>query len=500
MTGRRIKKILIANRGEIAIRVMRACRELGIESAAVYSEADRTAAHVRLADEAYCIGPPPASQSYLVKESVLEAARKARADAIHPGYGFLSENDTFADLVRDAGLIFVGPSGDAMRLMGNKTAARVLARQAGVPLVPGTDEGIRSKAEAARCAAALGYPVLIKASAGGGGKGMRIVRKEDEFTDAIDRAQGEALSSFGNGTVYIEKYVTAPRHVEIQVIGDEHGRMVYLGERECSIQRRHQKVVEEAPSCIVTPDMRRRMGEAAVALARAAGYFNAGTLEFLVDAERNFYFLEMNTRLQVEHPVTEMVTGIDLVKEQIRIASGGPLSFSQEDIRLNGHAIECRVYAEDCENDFAPSIGRIEHLEPSYGPGIREDSGVFEGDEISIYYDPMISKLIAWAPSRAEAIQRMRRALREYAIVGVQTTVPFGLFVMENERFIRGDFDTGFVEREFHPEKLKYREEKVAAVAGAVYDYVRKKDLAVRATSAADRPRLSSKWKLNGRR
>lgn len=499
MMKKSIKKILIANRGEIAIRILRACREMNIRSVAVYSDADRTSAHVRLADEAYYVGESPSSKSYLVMDNILAAAKKSGADAIHPGYGFLSENDDFAKLVRDHDIIFIGPSAESMAMMGNKTEARKLAKKCGVPTVPGTESGIQSKEEAMGVAKSIGFPILIKAAAGGGGKGMRVVNQESELNDAIDRAQGEARSAFGDDTVYIEKYVTQPRHIEIQVLGDEHGNIVYLGERECSIQRRHQKVIEEAPSAIVTPEMRKKMGESAVALAREAKYFSAGTLEFLVDAERNFYFLEMNTRLQVEHPVTEMVTGIDLVRQQILIASGEKLPFKQEDIRIDGHAIECRIYAEDCENNFAPSIGKIEHLEPSYGPGIREDSGIFEGDTIQIYYDPMISKLAAWGKTRQEAIERMRRALREYAIVGVETTIPFCLFVMENQRFIDGNFDTGFVAQEFSPEKLKHKEETIAAVAAAVHDFIRNRDMRSQTEKTTPSSAKGSKWKWAGR-
>ncbi|HMV26991.1 MAG TPA: acetyl-CoA carboxylase biotin carboxylase subunit [bacterium] len=497
ITHRTIKKILIANRGEIAIRVIRACREMNIKTVAVFSEADRTAAHVRLADEAYCIGEPPSNKSYLRMDKIIEVAKKSGADAIHPGYGFLSENEDFADLVIQNGIIFIGPSSEAMAQMGSKTAARTLAKKMNVPTVPGTESGIKDKNEAITIAEKIGFPVLIKAAAGGGGKGMRVVQKIEELSEAIDRARGEALNAFGDDTVFIEKYVTKPRHIEIQIIGDQHGNMVYLGERECSIQRRHQKVIEEAPSAIVTPEMRKRMGESAVRLAQAVNYYNAGTMEFLVDADMNFYFLEMNTRLQVEHPVTEMVTGIDIVKEQIRIASGEPLSFRQEDIRIHGHAIESRIYAEDCENNFAPSIGRIEHLEPSYGPGIREDSGVFEGDTIQIYYDPMISKLAAWGPTREEAINRMRRSLREYAIVGVETTIPFCLFVMENEKFRSGDFDTSFVGKEFTPEKLQHKEEKMAAIAAAVHDFAKKRDMKISTDALTASSPKSSRWKRN---
>ncbi|NUM82376.1 acetyl-CoA carboxylase biotin carboxylase subunit [bacterium] len=499
MPKRTIKKILIANRGEIALRIIRACREMGITTVAVYSEADRTAAHVRLADEAYCVGEAPSSKSYLVMENILNAAKQSKADAIHPGYGFLSENEDFAQLVNDNGIIFIGPSPEAMAKMGSKTEARKLAKSAGVPTVPGTEEGIRDKAGAKTIAEKIGFPILIKAAAGGGGKGMRVVERASELNDAIDRAQGEARSAFGDDTVYIEKYVTKPRHIEIQILADEHGNVVYLGERECSIQRRHQKVVEEAPSAIVSPELRKKMGESAVKLAKACNYANAGTLEFLVDADLNYYFLEMNTRLQVEHPVTEMVTGIDIVKQQILVASGETLPFKQEDIRISGHAIECRIYAEDVENNFAPSIGKIEHLEPSLGPGIREDSGIFEGDSVQIYYDPMISKLVAWGNDRAQAIDRMRRALREYAVVGVETTIPFCLFVMENDKFIQADFDTSFVAQEFSPAKLKYKEEKIAAIAAALHDYTNKQSQKSAFTASQQNSKVS-RWKLAGRK
>lgn len=490
-----IRKILIANRGEIALRIIRACREMGIQTVAIYSDADRTAAHVRLADEAYPVGPPPSSQSYLVIDNVIAAARASGAQAIHPGYGFLSENEDFAERVAAEGLIFIGPSADAMRRMGNKTEARKLAKSIGVPTVPGTEEGIRSNDEARRIASSIGYPILIKAAAGGGGKGMRLVETPGDLDAAIERAKGEALSAFGDDTVYIEKYVQKPRHIEIQILADRFGNTVYLGERECSIQRRHQKVIEEAPSCIVTPELRQRMGESAVRLAKACGYVNAGTLEFLVDHELNFYFLEMNTRLQVEHPVTEMTTGIDLVRQMIHIAAGDPLPFKQEDIRMTGHAIECRIYAEDVENNFAPSIGKIEHLEPSLGPGMREDSGVFEGDSVQIYYDPMLSKLIAWASDRQHAIERMRRSLREYAVVGVDTTIPFCLFVMENENFIKGDFDTSFVQKEFSAEKLRYKEEQMAAVAAALFDYVKRMKSSTSMISTSGNNDRSGTWK-----
>lgn len=500
MGKRKIKKVLIANRGEIALRIMKTCREMGIETVSVFSEADRTAAHVRLADEAYPIGESPASKSYLVKEKILEVARKSKADAIHPGYGFLSENADFAQLVVDAGVIFIGPPADAIRSMGSKTEAKSLMKKAKVPTVPGAETGLKNDEEAFAISEKIGFPVLIKAAAGGGGKGMRIVEKKVELKQAIARARGEAKASFGDDTVFIEKYVTKPRHVEMQILGDQHGNVIYLGERECSIQRRHQKVVEESPCCIMTPDMRCEMGEAAVKAAKACGYTNAGTVEFLVDADHKFYFLEVNTRLQVEHPVTEMVTGIDLVKEQIRIAEGEPLAFKQEDIRLDGHAIECRIYAEDAENNFAPSTGKIVYIDPSHGPGIREDSGFFQGDTISIYYDPMISKIVAWAPTRAEAIDRMWRCLREYAIVGVETTIPFCLFVMSHEKFRSGNFDTHFVQNEFSPQRLQFKESKMAAVAAALYDYTRKRDITAKTIQVKPGTDGSvSKWKLAGR-
>ncbi len=444
-----IKKILIANRGEIAVRIMRTCRELGIETVAIYSDADRTALHVRHADEAWYAGPAPAKDSYLQQDRILDIARKSGADAIHPGYGFLSENPVFAGKVADAGLIFIGPSAQAMRVMGDKTEARKTMQAAGVPIVPGTAQPLASTGEAVEVAAEVGYPVLLKAAAGGGGKGMRVVATEADMAASFTAASSEAQSAFGDGRVYIEKYIEEPRHIEIQIMADQHGNVIYLGERECSIQRRHQKVIEEAPSCIVSEEMRRKMGEAAVSAARACSYANAGTIEFLVDKNRNFYFLEMNTRLQVEHPVTEMVVGLDLVKMQIECAMGLPLALSQEEVRIAGHAIECRVYAEDPENNFLPSTGTITHLQKPDGPGIRDDSGVAEGDAISLYYDPMIAKLVAWEPTREQAIARMLRALHEYRITGVRTTIPFCAWVLEHERFRSGRFDTHFVNQEY---------------------------------------------------
>jgi acetyl-CoA carboxylase biotin carboxylase subunit len=444
------RKILIANRGEIAVRVMRACREMNVSPVAVYSEADAAALHVRLADEAYLIGPAPSAESYLRIERIVETALACGADAVHPGYGFLSENAEFARACAAAGLTFIGPPPAAMELMGSKTNARRAAQEAGAPVVPGTNEPLRSLEDARETAGRVGYPVMLKAAAGGGGKGMRLVEGESEIRSAFETAQSEALAAFGDASVYIEKAVERPRHIEIQVFADTHGNCVHLGERECSIQRRHQKVIEECPSPINDADLRARMGEAAVRVARAAAYVGAGTVEFLVsDVTRQFYFLEMNTRLQVEHPVTELVTGIDLVREQIAVAAGAPLSFAQADVEWRGHAVECRVYAEDPENNFMPSPGRITHLRLPQGPGVRDDGGVYAGSEVSIYYDPMISKLAAWGRTRAEAIDRLRRALDEYSVGGIKTTLPFFREVVRDAEFVEGKLDTGFIPRFF---------------------------------------------------
>src|SRR5437868_4752178 len=442
------KKILIANRGEIAVRVMRACREMDISPVAVYSEADASALHVRLADEAYLLGPAPSVESYLRIDRVIASARESGAEAIHPGYGFLAENATFARAVSQAGLVFVGPSPEAMELMGSKTSARRAALAAGAPVVPGATEALASVEEARETAARVGYPVMLKAVAGGGGKGMRLVASEDELPSAFETARSEAASAFGDPSVYIEKAVERPRHIEIQIFADSQGSFVHLGERECSIQRRHQKVIEECPSPINDSSLRAAMGEAAIKAARAVNYTGAGTVEFLVaDATRDFYFLEMNTRLQVEHPVTELVTGFDLVREQIRVAAGLPLSFKQEDVEWRGAAIECRVYAEDPENNFLPSPGRITHLRVPAGPGVRDDGGVEAGAEVSIYYDPMISKLAAWGRTRREAINRLRRALDEYTVGGIKTTLPFFREIVRDEEFIAAHLDTGFIPR-----------------------------------------------------
>ncbi len=440
-------KLLIANRGEIAVRIIRACREMGIRTVAVFSDADRAALHVLKADEAYPIGPAPATESYLRIDKIIDAAKKSGAEAIHPGYGFLAENPALAQACEDAGIVFIGPSAASMEAMGSKTNARQLMTRAGVPVVPGTTSGVKNAEEALRLAEQFGYPVMIKAAAGGGGKGMRMVASPAELPSAFRDARSEAENAFNDSEVYIEKYVENPRHIEIQILGDRHGNIVHLGERECSIQRRHQKVMEESPSPLVTPEMRRRMGEAAVKAARAAGYYNAGTIEFLADQNRNFYFLEMNTRLQVEHPVTELVTGIDLVKQQIRVAAGEKLSFAQDDIVFRGAALECRIYAEDPDNNFFPSPGRIESLEVPSGPGVRDDSGVYAGWTVPTDYDPLISKLAISGATREEAIDRMRRALGEYVVAGIKTNL--GLFrkILQFPDFLEGRLDTGLIDR-----------------------------------------------------
>lgn len=475
----KIKKLLVANRGEIALRILRTAREMGISTVAVYSEADRLSPHVKFADEAVCLGPPPSNQSYLLGDKIVEVCKSLQVDAIHPGYGFLSENAGFAKKVSDAGLIFVGPSPESIEVMGSKLAAKQAVAKYDIPLVPGTEEAISDLPIAKARAAEIGYPILIKASAGGGGKGMRIVESEEEFEEQMQRAVSEALSAFGDGAVFIEKYITSPRHIEIQVLGDQFGNTVYLFERECSIQRRHQKVIEEAPSAVVSPEMRKAMGEAAVGVAKACQYYGAGTVEFIVDDRLNFYFLEMNTRLQVEHPVTEMITGKDLVREQIRIAEGNPLSFAQEDLKINGHAVEIRVYAEDPKNNFLPDIGRLITYRRPQGPGIRVDDGFEEGMDIPIYYDPMIAKLIAHGENRQDAIDRMIRAINDYRITGIQTTLDFCRFALEHEAFTSGQFDTKFVERYFSPDKLEpvfTQEEKEVLAALAVEFYVREEN------------------------
>jgi acetyl-CoA carboxylase biotin carboxylase subunit len=463
-----IKKILIANRGEIALRIMRTAREMNIATVAVFSEADRKSPHVRYADEAVCIGPAPSAESYLDMSRILQVCKDLNVDAIHPGYGFLSENAVFARKVREAGLIFIGPSPEAIEIMGSKLAAKQAAARYNIPMVPGTAEAIEDRQEAKELAGAIGYPILIKASAGGGGKGMRVVSNQAEFDEQMDRAVSEALSSFGDGSVFIEKYITSPKHIEIQVLGDHHGNIIHLFERECSIQRRHQKVVEEAPSISITPEIRNEMGRCAVDVARSCGYYGAGTVEFIMDEAHRFYFLEMNTRLQVEHPVTEQVTGVDLVKQMILIAEGNALKIQQEDLAIKGHSIEIRVYAEDSANNFLPDVGTLHTYVKPDGNGVRVDDGFEQGMAIPIYYDPMIAKLITYGQNREEAIAKMIRAIDEYQISGVQTTLPFCRFVMNHEEFTSGRFDTNFVARYFDPETLKRQPDEDAIQLAAI--------------------------------
>ena len=463
-----MKKILIANRGEIALRVMRTAKKMGIKTVAVYSTADRNSPHVRFADEAVWIGESASSQSYLAIPKIIDAAKTTGADAIHPGYGFLSENANFAKAVEDNKLIFIGPKVKAIKVMGDKLAAKAAVSHYNIPMVPGTDGAVKDVKIAKQKAAEIGYPVLIKAAAGGGGKGMRIVESESDFESQMDRAVSEATTAFGDGAVFVEKYVTSPRHVEIQILADSHGHVLHLFERECSIQRRHQKVIEEAPSVVLTPELRKQMGEAAVNVARSCDYLGAGTVEFLLDAAKNFYFLEMNTRLQVEHPVTELITGLDLVEQQIRIARGEALTFSQEELTIKGHAIELRVYAEDSLNNFLPSTGNLEQYQPPKGENIRVDDGFEEGMEVPIYYDPMLSKLITYGSTRSEAIRLMISAIENYQIEGVSSTLPFGKFVCNHEAFVSGNFDTNFVNKYYKPELLKASENKEAKLAALV--------------------------------
>lgn len=469
-----MNKILVANRGEIALRIMKSAREMGIKTVAVFSEADRNSPHVRYADEAVCIGSAASKDSYLRGDKIVEAAKKLGVQGIHPGYGFLSENAAFARLVQQNGIVFIGPTPEAIEIMGSKLAAKEAAKKFNIPMVPGSEGAISNMEEAKQIAAEIGFPILIKASAGGGGKGMRIVNNADELEEQMHRAQSEALNAFGDDSVFIEKFVRAPKHIEVQVLGDNYGNIVHLFERECSVQRRHQKVIEEAPSSCLTPEKRNAIGEAAVNVARSCAYIGAGTVEFLVDEELNFYFLEMNTRLQVEHPVTEMITGIDLVKEQINIARGEKLSFTQQEIHMRGHAIELRVYAEDPQNNFLPDIGKLLQYSKPEGPGIRVDDGYEEGMDIPIYYDPMLAKLIAYGKDRDEAMARLRRAIDDYKIVGIKNTLGFGKFVLQHPAFVSGKFDTNFVAKHFKPEYLKeecYDEAEIAAlVAGYVFE------------------------------
>jgi acetyl-CoA carboxylase biotin carboxylase subunit len=492
-----MRKILIANRGEIALRVMRSAKEMGIKTVAIFSEADRNALFVRYADEAVCVGPPPSAQSYLQGDKIIEICKELNVDAIHPGYGFLSENADFVRKVKKAGITFIGPSAEAMDLMGDKLSAKATAKKYNVPMIPGSDGAIDDVVEATRLAKEIGFPLLIKASAGGGGKGMRLVEKESEVEEQMKLAISEAISAFGNGAVFIEKYATGPRHIEIQLLADDHGNCVYLFERECSIQRRHQKVIEEAPSCVLTPELRKAMGECAVNVAKACNYSGVGTVEFLLDDQMNFYFLEMNTRLQVEHPVSEMITGLDLVKEQIKVARGEKLSITQDDLKINGHSIEVRVCAEDPTNNFLPDIGNLKTYRIPSGPGVRVDDSFEEGMDIPIFYDPMIAKLIVHGKDRKEAIEKMLRAIQDYTITGVETTLPFCSFVLKHEAFVSGHFDTGFIPKYFKPEMLNKSakdEEEVASIFGAfISSHLDNSKREVVAATA----NTKSKWRLN---
>lgn len=492
---KKFDRVLVANRGEIAVRVIRACHKLGIETVAVFSDADRNAPHVRYADQAYHIGPSPAAQSYLDIEKLIDVARRSGAEAIHPGYGFLAERPAFAEACYEAGLVFIGPPPEAMRAMGNKQRARAIAVSHGVPVVPGT-EGELDDAALLAAAHEMGFPVLVKAAAGGGGKGMRPVLREEDLPDALRAAHREALAAFGRSQVYLEKMIADARHIEVQILADAHGNFIHLGERECSLQRRHQKVIEEAPSFVVDEELRETMGRVAIRAAQAVGYINAGTVEFLVDRDKNFYFLEMNTRLQVEHPVTELVTGVDIVQEQLRIARGRRLRYSQEDIRMNGWAIECRINAEDPYNDYLPSTGKITAINLPSGPGVRVDTGVYEGYEITPYYDSMISKLICYGETRGEAVLRMRRALEEYRIMGVKTNIPFHQHMMESHRFLSGQFDIQFVEERFGMSSRELHDEMEAAIFAALVAH-RQSQRASQIVAPGGRD--TSNWKWLGR-
>lgn len=493
----KINKILIANRGEIALRVMRTAREMGIQTVAIFSEADRNSPHVRFADEAVCVGPPPSNQSYLLGDKIIQICKDLNVDAIHPGYGFLSENAAFCQKVADAGIIFIGPSPESMDLMGDKLTSKHTVAKYNIPMVPGTPDAVTDRVIAKQKSKEIGYPVLIKASAGGGGKGMRVVENEEEFDEQMDRAVSEAITSFGNGAVFIEKYITAPKHIEIQVLGDKHGNVVHLFERECSVQRRHQKVVEEAPSAVLTPEIREAMGQCAVKVAKACNYYGAGTVEFIVDENLNFYFLEMNTRLQVEHPVTEQITGVDLVKEMIWIAEGKPLSIKQEDLKINGHSIEIRVCAEDPRNNFLPDVGTLHTYVRPQGNGVRVDDGFEQGMAIPIFYDPMIAKLITYGKDRNEAIDKMIRAIDEFKISGIETTLQFCKFVLKHEAFLSGKFDTRFIGLYYTPEKLDEpfdADEEIIAGVLASHLLNHKKTVNSSASSVGI-PTLQSQWK-----
>lgn len=493
---KKIESILVANRGEIALRIMKSAKEMGIKVYAIYSEADRLSPHVRFADEAICVGPPPSNQSYLLGDKIIEICKMHGVDAIHPGYGFLSENADFVKKVEQSGIIFIGPSSQSMEIMGSKLGAKNAVKKFDVPLVPGTESAIRDITEAKKIAEQIGAPVLIKASAGGGGKGMRIVHDLKDFEEQVQLAMNEAKSAFGDDSVFIEKYVSSPKHIEIQVLGDQFGNVVYLFERECSIQRRHQKVIEEAPSISISAETRKKMGEAAVNVCKACGYYNAGTVEFILDDKGNFYFLEMNTRLQVEHPVTEMITGIDLVKEQIKIAMGLPLSFQQEDLSIRGHAIEIRVYAEDPSNNFLPDIGKLVVYNRPLGPGIRVDDGFDEGMQVPIYYDPMLAKLIVHAENRDAAIQKMIQAIEQFEIVGVKNTLDFCKFVLNHSEFKNGTFDTHFVQNYFQPEFLKQEASELEKQIVSVFTHALFESPQPVKPSASTTPQRSL-WKIN---
>ena len=492
------KKILIANRGEIALRIIRACKDMGITSVAVFSEIDRKSPHVLHADEAYPLGGVTSTESYLRGDKIIEIALKNGVQAIHPGYGFLAENADFARAVQQSGLTFIGPPAEAIKLMGSKTAARTLMRQHDVPTIPGTLQPIKSEKEALKIAEEIGFPILLKASAGGGGKGMRLVNSAKKLPEALQGAAREAQSAFGDASVYIEKYLEKPRHIEFQILADQHGNIVHLGERECSIQRRHQKIIEEAPSVVLTPELRQQMGQAAIAAARACGYTNAGTIEFMYDRHGNFYFLEMNTRLQVEHPVTELVTGLDLVEQQILIAAGEKLAIKDSFTDFYGHSLECRLYAEDAENNFSPSPGKIAFLRPAMGPGVREDSGVSEDNEISLYYDPMISKLITWGSSREQAINRMVRALKEYQLTGIKTNINFLLRVLQHPAFRKGKLSTTFIDEHKNELFTKQEFEPEPLALAALLGHVNKAKPQFKVGSANNKPSVSQ-WKMVGR-
>ncbi len=492
-----MKKILVANRGEIALRIMRSAKEMGIQTVAVYSDADREALFVRYADEAVNIGPAASSESYLRGDVILQVCKDLNVEGIHPGYGFLSENASFTRAAKKAGIAFIGPSPEAMEVMGSKLAAKAAVKDYGIPLVPGTDEAVTDVAAAEAIAKEIGFPILVKASAGGGGKGMRVVERVEDFKEQMDRAVSEAISSFGDGSVFIERFVGSPRHIEIQILADTHGNTVYLFERECSIQRRHQKVIEEAPSSVLSPELRKAMGESAVQVAKACDYVGAGTVEFLLDENLNYYFLEMNTRLQVEHPVTEQITGLDLVKEQIKIARGEALSFKQEDLKILGHSFEVRVYAEDPTNNFLPDIGTLKTYVRPQGPGIRVDDGFEEGMSIPIYYDPMIAKLVSNGKDREEARLRMIRAIEEYEISGVKTTLSFCKFALEHEALISGNFDTNFVKHHFEPSLLETKDEAAEEIAALMAVHCFENQARTESKVKSESPVARSNWKKN---